>query len=241
MRVMVAKRVGAERHRRQDQGQEALVTGGRQPAQIGRKKQDQHDAQPEVGHGHAYQRHEHGAGVEKGVLLGGGDNAQRDAKDHRQENGRARQTHRGREAREYLVCHRALGGIGRTHIALHQVHHIADITDQEGVVQPQLLGDLLIGLLGIVVSQHRLYRIAGRKAHDGEDDKRHAQQHRYCHKETFQNEFQHNSSPGCSLSTGSFCRIWSPGAGDQIRIWISIRLSQPGWCRRCSGSCPDRA
>ena len=155
---------------------ERHIARGRQPAELDREQEDQHDAEPEIRRRDAPQREQIGAIVPGRALLHRGDDAggnadqERDHDRHRAELERHRQLLRDQLAHRHLDAQR-LAEVARQH-ALDPV----DVLHGDRLIEPVLLADLLDhGGIALLAGHHQR-RIARQQMLQREDQHRHEEQ-----------------------------------------------------------------
>ena len=195
------------------------AAGDRGPAEIAGKEDDEQEAPPEDGHRIAGQRDAHGDLVEPRAALDGGEDAGRNAEQHRQHHSEQRQFDRGREQRHELFNDGALGGERDAEIALQDAGDIVEILLPDGQVVAELLLEDFVALgRHAVLAGHREDGIAGEQADKGKGCDRDADDGRHDQSKFLEDEAEHMDVPKGGAS-------------------IARRPSKPGWIIRSRRRC----
>ena len=168
-----------------------------------KEKQDQ-QGQPEAGHADAGDGDGPDDLVGDAVALDGGDDAEENAEQRRDDDGPQGQLDGGREAALQLGEHRVVGADGGTQVQLEQVAHVIQVLGDEGLVQPVAQ---LIGRHDVRVAEGPLAQIGGDGvAGDELGEEEHQGRHADEHDDQVDQPLSDKSQPfhSCSLPLESF-------------------------------------
>ncbi len=119
------------------------VAGGRQPAELDREQEDQHDAEPEIRRRDAPQREQVGAVVPGGAFLHRGDDAGGNADQERDHDRHRGELQRHRQLLRDQVAHRHLDAQRLAEVAGQHALDPVDVLHRDRLIEPVLLADLL--------------------------------------------------------------------------------------------------
>ena len=146
-------------------GGDRLHPADRQPAQVDGKDHDEHEAEPEAGHGIDGDRSDREQPVAPASRPGAGDDAERRAEPEGERGGKAHEEQRVRQPLQHDVEHRPLEGRGPAEIEPQEGGRIGDEPLQRALVEAPLraqLGDAFrVGAAGS--RQIGVDRVAGRR------------------------------------------------------------------------------
>ena len=199
------------------------VAGGRQPAELDREQEDQHDPEPEIRCRDAPQREQVGAIVPGRPLLHRGNDARGDA-DHKGNDGRHqselqrhRQLLRDQAQHRHPVAQRLAEVTGEN--ALDPV----DILHRDRLIEMVLLADLLDhGRIALFAGHHQR-RVARQQMLQREDQHRHEEQCRDDLQDPLAEKIQHEV-------------IRVPGAAQRERCAAEPGPSVSEWSRLCGAA-----
>ena len=191
---------------------ERHVARSRQPAELDREQEDQHDAEPEVRRRDAPQREQVGAVVPGGALLHRRDDAGGDADQERDDDRHAGELHRDRQLLRDQVEHRQLVAHGLAEITRQHALDPVDILHRHRLIEPVLLADLLDHGRVALLARHDQRRIARQQVLQRKDQHRHEEQCRD----------QLQQAPGEEVQHG----LRSPSAA-QLKRALRTRGSMP--------------
>src|SRR5580765_2271279 len=216
----------------------------REPAELQRKHDDEHDARPEHRQAHPGDRHAHAQAVEPGILLDRGDDA-RGQTEHDGDGERAGGEHERRlEAEQDLREHGPAERDGAAEIPLNHVPHPPKVLDDEWLIESEIAVEALDILLGGLGAEHDRGRIARGQVQDGEDQHRDPEEDGDREQQAAEGVGGKPAAPYCSHTCDStrskfgcslkpctrflwmmICRPWSMkihGASSAMMRWASL-------------------
>ncbi len=176
----------AEHEGRHDGGGEALppilgqrhIARRRQPAELHREQEDQHDAEPEVRRGQAPQRKDVRRIVPDGVFLHRRDDAGRDADQQRNDDRHRGELHGHRQLLQHEVEHLLLVAHQLAEVAGEHALDPEHVLHRDRLIEPILFADLLDHRGIAVLARHDHRGIARQQLLQREDQHRHEEQRR---------------------------------------------------------------
>src|SRR5574341_412304 len=169
------RREEPERDSRQQEVLEAAPPRGGQQVELHGEDQDQHDPEPECGHGLAEQRDDGGDIVDRRVAADRRDDPRRDRERQRDEQCRAGKLERCRHA----LDHQVEGGLAVAHrlaeVATERTGEETPVLDEERIVESHRLAEAF-HVLGRRVRRQEDQRRIAREVEDEEDDEGDAEQ-----------------------------------------------------------------
>ncbi|OYR81255.1 hypothetical protein DJ72_11260, partial [Halorubrum distributum] len=147
------------------------AAAGVEDVELHGEDQDEHDPEPEVRRGDAAERQQRRAVVDRLVAPGRADHAQRNREDDGDDAGGDGQFDRRGEAAEHERHDVLPLDVREPHIAAQQVEDVLEVLDVQRLVEPQLGGDRLSGLLRGVERRDRVDRATGRDEPEREHDR----------------------------------------------------------------------
>ena len=178
-------------------GEDAPARG--QDVQDAREQQDEQDARPEDGHGHAHQRYQHAHVVRALFFFTAASTPSAHAYDGRHDDGADGQLGRGGEARGYLLGDRLVGVIRGSEVALQRAHDEVHVLEPDGVVKPVVRPPGRHRLGRGVLAQDHGGRVWRQHARDEEDDDGYTQQDGNHHEDSFEDVLEHLLVLSCML------------------------------------------
>ena len=155
---------------------ERHVARGRQPAELDREQEDQHDPEPEIRRRDAPQREQVGAIVPGRVLLHRRDDAGGNADQERDHDRHRGELHRHRQLLRDQLAHRHLDAQRLAEIAGQHALDPVDILNRDRLIELVLLADLRDhGGIALLAGHHQR-RIARQQLLQREDQDRHEEQ-----------------------------------------------------------------
>ena len=136
----------------------------------------EHQPQPEDGHRHPDQRPDASEAVQDGPPPDGGDDADRNAPEQRQDDGGGRELHRGGEPAQDVGQHRVAANDGRPEVAAQDLAHVEEVLLVDRPVEPELLPDGVGALGGGPLAEHGGGRVAGDQMDEAEDENGHPEE-----------------------------------------------------------------